>query len=103
MKRFSQHLIKLAAITVLFKESNSGVIFFTYVHTYIFSNELLVQKFMEFLMDLDCLSENVSILCLSDHQKLAIICAKRINNICKKYKQTKLKINLNFLNRVKNV
>ena len=54
-------------------------------------------------MDLDCLSENVSILRLSDHQKLAIFCAKGNNNICKKYKQTKLKINLNFLNRVKNV
>ena len=33
----------------------------------------------------DCLSENVSISGLSDHQKLANACAKRNNNICKKH------------------
>ena len=35
-------------------------------------------------MDLDCLLENVSILDLSDIQKLANACAKRNNNIYKK-------------------
>ena len=46
---------------------------------------LCLSLFSEFLMDLDCLSENVSISGLSDHQ-LANSCAKKDNNICKKHK-----------------
>ena len=40
-------------------------------------------KFSEFLMDLDCLLEIVSISHLSDHQKLIIVWTKRNNNISK--------------------
>ena len=33
------------------------------------------KNFSEFLMDLDCLSENMSVARLSDDQKLANVCA----------------------------
>ena len=38
-------------------------------------------------MDLNCLTENVSVSNLSDLQKLVNACAKRNNNICKKKTQ----------------
>ena len=53
---------------------------------YSFWYEVLAQTFTGNLMDLKCLSENLSISDLSDHQKLANARAKRNNNICKKYK-----------------
>ena len=55
-------------LLLLFKESNSREIFFTFAIT---SNELLVQTFSEFLIDLDCLSQNVSISRFHDYQKSA--------------------------------
>ena len=48
-----------------------------------FLNDLLAQTFLEFLMDLNCLSENVSISGMSDYQDFANACAKRNNNVCK--------------------
>ena len=41
---------------------------------FILSNELLVQTFSEFLMDLNCVSQNVSISRLHDNQKSGNIC-----------------------------
>ena len=50
------------------------------------SNERLAQTLSKFLMDPNCLSENVPIAALRDNQKLANVCAKRNNYICKKHK-----------------
>ena len=51
-----------------------------------FSYKLLVQKFLKFLIDFDCLSENVSISGLSDYQKLVNVCVERNNDLYKKHK-----------------
>ena len=48
---------------------------------YILSNELLVQKFSEFLMILVCSSDNVSISDLSDYKKLSNVFINRNKNI----------------------
>ena len=42
------------------------------IYASVLSNELLVQKFSEFLMDRDCLSENMSISHLNDQQNLSL-------------------------------
>ena len=62
---------------LLFKDSNGRVIIFIFTF---FPTELLAQTFLEFLMALDYLSENMSVAGLSYFQKLANACAKK-NNI----------------------
>ena len=69
---FSEFLMLI--VQLLYKESNSRVIYFIYVRL---SNELSVQKFSKVLMDLDYLSQNVSISSLHNNQKSGNICIFR--------------------------
>ena len=63
------YLVKEVMICSYYCTSLKVELYFAYA--YIFSNALLVRKYSELLMALDCLLQNVSISFLSDHQKLA--------------------------------
>ena len=66
------YLVKRLTVRLIKAYKNYyNVIYFIYV---ILSNKLLIQKFSKVLMDLDCLSQNLSISCLHHYQKSANIC-----------------------------